>query len=191
MAFPINASYFDQFPLIFDDGLQDVAGRQYPHVAESQQKLRELTKARYGDHELDAKTFPHLHPWGFGGWYYGCFMPFHASIKMKLFDVKGWFASDQFYPFFKYGYMTKIRLHMNNCRWVVKVGSLQESLHAGEVKGQDPYAIYGTQVPRVIPGSKQYWKSFGLDLVAFVAQRGLPDFFVTLHLMGGHMCRPL
>ena len=71
--------------------------------------------------------------------------------------------------------MTKIRLHLDNCRRVVKVGSLQESLHAREVRGQD--AIYGTQVPRVIPGSKQYWKSFGLDLVAFVAQRGLPDFF--------------
>ena len=70
---------------------------------------------------------------------------------------------------------------MTNARRVVKVGNLQESLDAGKVKTQDPYTIYGSQVPRVIPGSKQYWKSFGLDLVAFVQQRGLPDFFCHIN----------
>ena len=58
--------------------------------------------------------------------------------------------------------------------WLRLVAS--KSLDARKVKSQDPYAIYGSQVPFVIPGSKQYWKSFGLDLVAFVQQRGLPDF---------------
>ena len=44
----------------------------------------------------------------------------------------------------------------------------------------DPYDSYGTEVPRVIPGSKQYWKSFGYDLVAMTEQLGIPDFFLTL-----------
>ena len=44
----------------------------------------------------------------------------------------------------------------------------------------DPYASYGTEVPQVIPGSKQYWKSFGHDLVAMTEQLGIPDLFVTL-----------
>ena len=44
----------------------------------------------------------------------------------------------------------------------------------------DPYASYGTDVPCTIPGSKQYWKSFGLDLVAITQQLGIPDFFLTL-----------
>ena len=76
---------------------------------------------------------------------------------------------------------------MNNARRVVKVGNLQESLDAGKVKSQDPYSIklYGSQVPRVIPGSKQYWKNFGLNLVAFVQQCGLPDYFVTLIAFDG------
>ena len=43
----------------------------------------------------------------------------------------------------------------------------------------DSYPVYGTEKPRVILGSKQFWRSFGLDL-AFVEQRGLPDFFLTL-----------
>ena len=84
MAFPIDATYFDQFPLIFDDSLSDIAGRQNPRLKVSQDKLKVLTKARYGDHDLEAKTFPHLHPRGFGGWYYGCAIPYHAHCKMSL-----------------------------------------------------------------------------------------------------------
>ena len=41
----------------------------------------------------------------------------------------------------------------------------------------NPYTSYGTDVPRCIPGSKQYWKSFSLDLVAMTEQKGIPDFF--------------
>ena len=89
MTFPINATYFDQFPLIFGNGLSDIAGRQNPRLKESQEKLKGLTKARYGDHDLEAKTFPHLHPWGFGGWYYGCPLPFHAHCKMRLMSEDG------------------------------------------------------------------------------------------------------
>ena len=42
---------------------------------------------------------------------------------------------------------------------------------------QTPYAVYGTEVPRTMPGSKQFWISYRLDVVAFVEQRELPDFF--------------
>ena len=49
----------------------------------------------------------------------------------------------------------------------------------------DPYSVYGTEIPRIIPGSKEFWRSFGLDLVAFVEQRGLPNFFLTLTAYDG------
>lgn len=45
--------------------------------------------------------------------------------------------------------------------------------------------MYGTEIPRIIPGSREFWRSFGLDLVAFVEQRGLPDFFLTLTAYNG------
>ena len=92
MEFPFDATYFDQFPLIFDEGLIDVAGRQNRFKV-SQNKLEELTKASYGD-DMEAKTFPHLHPWGFGGWYYTL-----SCTLQNALDVRGWFAHDQFYPF--------------------------------------------------------------------------------------------
>ena len=47
---------------------------------------------------------------------------------------------------------------------------------AAERPMSDPYDSYGTEVPHVIPGSKQYWKSFGYDLVAMTEQLGIPDF---------------
>ena len=87
-------------------------------------------------------------------------------------DAYSWFfASDPAYCFFKYDDMTKVRLRLHNCRKVVKVRDLTSASHIRET---DPYAVYGTDISRIIPGSKQFWKSFGLD---FVEQRGLPDFF--------------
>jgi len=61
---------------------------------------------------------------------------------------------------------------------------LSEPLNAKEVrdgeKSSNHYEVYGSEVPQIVPGSLQNWKSFGLDLTAMVEQRGLPDLFVTL-----------
>ena len=96
---------------------------------------------------------------------------------MRLYDVRGFYTEDCLYPFYKYDYMLKVHLRMHEARKVVKVQSLSEPLTADRVSRQsDPYSVYGTEVPRIIPGSKEFWRSFGLDLVAFVEQRGLPNF---------------
>ena len=84
-----------------------------------------------------------------------------------------------------FDYMTKLRMRAYNARRIVGVSRLESKLTAGELRQanrnmHDPYAAYGTEVPHSIPGSKQYWKSFGLDLVAMTEQRGIPDFFLTL-----------
>ena len=106
-------------------------------------------------------------------------MSFSAHIKMHLFDIRGWFASDYLYQFFKFDFMSKSRLRMYASKHCVQIGNLTEVLNASKAKDNVPYSKYGTEVPR-IPGSAQYWKSFGLDLVAMVEQRGLPDFFLDI-----------
>lgn len=101
MAFPVDSRYFDQFPLIYNtniDGNDDVAGRQFPRP-ECQAKLHEMVYTKYGEKHLDVKTFPHLHPWGFGGWHYNCEVSFSAHIRMHLYDIRGWFASHFLYLF--------------------------------------------------------------------------------------------
>ena len=91
MAFPLDAKYFDDFPLIYGEpvlGPSDKAGRQYPKP-ECQEALVDMCHTTYGEKNLDVKAFPHLHPYGHGGWYHKCPMAFQAHIKMRLFDVRG------------------------------------------------------------------------------------------------------
>ena len=99
-------------------------------------------------------------------------MKFERHIKMKLYDVRGWWVHHSAYMFFKYDEMVKLRLRAYNSRRVVRVSHLSENLTAGTVldakKSNDPYAVYGSEIPRSIPGSRQHWKSFSLDLVSFV-----------------------
>ena len=73
-----------------------------------------------------------------------------------------------------FDYMTKIRLQQYNSKKIIAVSKLEQNLTAGNVLAadrateNDNYASYGSDVPRIIPGSKQYWKSFGYDLIATV-----------------------
>ena len=189
MAFPVDSEYFDQYSLLY--GNMDIAGIQNPQphmidkVQDSVEWLRECTSVQYGQEYLLEKTFPHLLPYGEGGWHYKCSLGFSQFTKIRLLDPRGHFAKDVNFPFFMFDYMTKIRLRSYNARKVVASSKLEESLTAGKVMAaerttSDPYESYGTEVPRVIPGSKQYWKSFGYDLVAMTAQLGMPDYFLTL-----------
>ena len=187
MIFPSSSEYFDQFPAIHD--MQQPAGVQHPQKDLEDKRvlateyLRQITTAHYGDKFLEAKVFPHIHPYGFGGWHNGCSMDFSDHVKMRLFDVRGWYARDRQYPFYKFDLMTKMRLKAYAAK-TVNTAQQTEKITAGNVvsaeQGADPYSAYGKEMPNCIPGSPQYWKRFGLDLIAITQTRGLPDFFVTL-----------
>ena len=187
MIFPSSSEYFDRFPAIHS--MQQEAGVQHPckdheeMLAQAVVNLRQLTTAHYGDKFLEAKLFPYIHPFGFGGWYHGCGMNFSDHVKMRLFDVRGWYARDRQYPFFKFDLMTKQRLKAYAAK-TVNTAQQTEKITAKKVlaaeQSEDPYSSYGKEMPNCIPGSPQYWKSFGLDLIAMTQTRGLPDFFVTL-----------
>ena len=57
----------------------------------------------------------------------------------------------------KYDYMLKVRLHMHEARKVVKVHSLSEPLTAAKAsQHSDPYSVYGTEIPCIIPGSREF-----------------------------------
>ena len=185
MAFPVDSTYFDKYSPLY--GNLDIAGIQNPKphiidkVQDSVEWLRSCTSVQYGQEYLFEKAFPHLFPYGEGGWYYKCLLGLSQFTKIRLLDPRGYFAKDLNFPFFMFDYMTKIHLWAYNSRKVVASGKLEKSLTAGKViVGDKPlsdlYASYGTEVPCVVPGSKQYWKSFGYNLVAMTEQLGIPDF---------------
>ena len=187
MIFPSSSEYFDQFPAIHS--MQQEAGVQHPRkdleemMARAVEQIQQLTTVHYGDKFLEPKVFPHIHPFGFGGWYFGCSMDFSDHVKMRLFDVRGWFARDRQYPFYKFDLMAKLRLKAYAAK-TINVAQQTDKVTAEKVltaeRSEDPYSAYGKEMPNCIPGSPQYWKSFGLDLIAMTQTRGLPDFFVTL-----------
>ena len=71
MAFPLDGKYFDDFLVIRGDTLIFIAGREYPRP-ELADSLVNLCHAKYWEEYLDCKAFPHLHLWGYGGWYHKC-----------------------------------------------------------------------------------------------------------------------
>ena len=41
---------------------------------------------------------------------------------------------------------------------------MSEPLTADRVSCQsDPYSVYGTEIPRIIPGSKEFWTTFDIN----------------------------
>ena len=43
----------------------------------------------------------------------------------------------------------------------------------------DEYYKYGSHIPKTITGSKNYWKSKYLDLLAIIENKGYPKLFLT------------
>ena len=90
-----------------------------------------------------------------------------------------------------YDLMTKLRLRAYHRMKKVGSGSLNETITAGKVleaeQSNQPYASYGTEVPTVVPGTRQHFKSFSLDLTAFVDQRDFYSLLLQMTHMASHL----
>lgn len=76
-------------------------------------------------------------------------MSHSAHIKMQLFNVRGWFAEDPLYAFFRYDYMTKHILGHAAHR-TVRYGQLTEPLSTSKElpdrrRGLQPYVCTEVQ----------------------------------------------
>ena len=67
-------------------------------------------------------------------------------VKMRLYDVRGWFARDHQYPFYKFDLMTKLRLKAYAAK-TVNVAQLTEKVTSEKVltpeQSGDLYSCYG------------------------------------------------
>ena len=86
-----------------------------------------------------------------------------------LYDAREWFASDCQFPFHKFDLMTKLRLKAY-AAMTVNVAQQTEKVTVEKVltaeQSSDSYSCYVKEMSNCIPRSPQYWKSFGLDLIA-------------------------
>jgi hypothetical protein len=57
--------------------------------------------------------------------------------------------------------------------------SIRNNVDAGKLKDNENYYKYGSHIPKSITGIKNYWKEKYLDLLAIIAEIGLPVLFLT------------
>ena len=64
-------------------------------------------------------------------------------MKMRLYDVRGWFARGRLYPFYKFDLMAKLRLKA----YAAKTVNVAQQTEVTAKKGNDPYSCYGKEMP--------------------------------------------
>lgn len=139
---------------------------------------------KYSDPNLEAKAWPHLFPYGCGSWNYGQGIGMTDYCKHRLLNYDNRWRSDPHWSFFWYDRMIKSRIFYYNkvrrARRSVSDGALTVQHVKNETESKNPYDAYGKDIPTTVPGSKGFWSSRLLDVLAMSRELGKPDFFVTL-----------
>ena len=165
---------------------EDVAGIQHPEmkapeeVTKAEKEILSMTKVTYLDCNLEAKAWPHLFPYGTGSWAYGLGLTPTEYCKLRLLNYDNRWRKDPQWAFFWFDRLTKSRIFYYNCARKARRTGRDVPMTSESIKRQNPYDMYGTDVPNTIPGSKGYWSSRLLDVLAMSRELGKPDFFVTL-----------
>jgi hypothetical protein len=107
-------------------------------------------------------------------------MTLNAYAKMRLLHVDPRWRNDKYYIFYLLDTITQTRLlTVNNT--ISACTSIKNKVNAGKLKNKDYEDCYkyGSHIPKSITGSKNYWKSKYLDLLAIIENFGYPKLFLT------------
>ena len=167
------------------DPRSDVAGVQHPRPDYNKhlQELIELTKVRYNDMYLEAKIFPHLFPFATGGWTEDSPLKQGEYLKHRLLNYDNRWRKDPSFSYYFYDRLIKQRLFYVAHARIARTTGRVDSLTAGNMRNEHSNSFYdklGQVVPAQITGSRSYWSSKLLDLLAMSRKFGQPSFFITL-----------
>ena len=165
------------------DESNDVAGVQHPnmdHLDKRLHELKQLTKVSYNDPYLEAKLWPHLFPFGNGGWCQDSLLKTGEYLKHKLLNLDARWRKDQSFSFHWYDRQIKSRLFYVAKSRKAKRQNRTDNLTSSKLKEETFYDKLGNIVPATITGSRSYWNSKLLDLLAISKKLGKPTFFITL-----------
>lgn len=130
---------------------------------------------------LEAKTWPCLSPISLGGWYNGSMFTRAEYLKWRLLTVWPNLRDTASYPFMNLDALLKTRLAASHSMRKVKTGALKEDLTVKDIEEENVYTRYGSDVPKSIPKSANFWNSKLCDLLAISAHMNRePDYFITL-----------
>ena len=158
---------------------EDDAGFQHPKM-DDQGKTIMPNNLSYMDKDLEAKAWPCLFPYGNGSWFSGGGLTPAEYCKMRLLNYDSRWRDDHDWAFFWVDRMIKSRIfYYNRAKRLRKSDDLTKERYE-DLKQHDPYNIYGTDMPTTIPGTKGYWSSKLLDLLAMSSELKKPDYFITV-----------
>ncbi|XP_065054148.1 uncharacterized protein LOC135682959 isoform X4 [Rhopilema esculentum] len=161
----------------------DQAGIQHPIAArmnKSLHELKQLTRVNYKDPKLEPKLWPHLFPFGIGGWSQDTCMKAGEYLKHMLLNKDARWRKDPSFSFHWYDRQIKMKLfYLAKARKAKRVDRV-DALTSLQLQESTFYDKLGQIVPATITGSKSYWNSKTLDLLALSRKLGQPTFFVTL-----------
>ena len=141
-----------------------------------------LQKLSLRDPKIEEKLFPHLYPYGKGG--YNFSLQKHdvnsgekhvTHVKIRLMHADSQWRHDKLWPFFAYDWVMKHRILLYNAcpRIAVENENRDVSLTKEYVlselgDGEKVHHRLGQYVPPNLPGTKKYWAKEYIDLTAFV-----------------------
>ena len=136
----------------------------------------------YENDDMEALIFVHLYPYGIGNWFKkDNGLTQNAYFKMRLLNNDPRWRNDKYYIFYAYDTIINSRLLTVNNMLSASL-SIKNTINVGNLKNNnyDDYYKYGSFIPKSITGSKTYWKSKYLDLLAIINEAGIADLFITL-----------
>lgn len=153
------------------------------HLKKKKLELNHIlqTYTGYRNPMLEAKTWPCLFPIGRGGWCDGSMFSRSEYIKWRLLMVWPNFRDTSSYLFASLDGIIKTRLEAMHSLRKVKTCTLKESLTVQDLVDESVYTRYGSEVPKSIPNSANFWNAKLCDLLAISSKLNRePDYFITL-----------
>jgi ATP-dependent DNA helicase PIF1 len=170
----------DRLDLPYIRGEEHVVGFKKINDAE----VLKYTELKSYEKDIEAIIWPLLFPYGYGSFCDGMGVSRHNYLKSRLLNWDIRFRRRDDYAFFHFD--EKIR---SNCMFNAKQIQIPftEGLDAEEAieittdryQPFSKYKYFGTTIPRSLTGSKSYWYSKYLDLLAMTEKFGAPAFFIT------------
>ena len=152
----------------------DFAGLQHPHLHTLNthlHELKQLTRVSYSDPYLEAKVWPHLFPFGNGGWFQGSLLKAGEYLKHTLLNLDARWRKDRSFSFHWYDRQIKSRLVYVAKARQAKRKDRTDDLTSSKLQDGSFYDKLGTIVPTTITGSRSYWASKLLDLLGHWASQ--------------------
>ncbi len=163
----------------------DEIGFQHPigKLEQSLKDLRDTTRITFNEPDLEAKLWPHLFPFANGGWSPDGDLKPVEYLKHRLLNIDDRWRKDESFSFQWYDKLVKTKLfYVANARRVKRTDRVDD-LTSEKLRDDQTNSYYdrlGQVVPATIPGTRVYWNSKLLELLAMTRKLGNPTFFITL-----------